>query len=88
VSSWIHGSSVASQSDCMRSILQHRPPTQLHLLKYVPFSFTGQKQLTQVFLTDLRIFLQSTHYGRSSKTREVCHRLCLAHQKGDLKTRR
>lgn len=33
----------------MMSILQHRPPTQSHLLKYVPFSFTGQKQLTQFF---------------------------------------
>ena len=57
---WIHGLSVASQSDCMRSILQHHPPTQLHLLKYVPFSSTGQKQLMQ-FLKKTSVFFFKAH---------------------------
>jgi hypothetical protein len=38
-------------------------------------------------LVELRVFLQGTHYSWSSKTRRICHRLCLAHKERDLGTR-
>ena len=38
-------------------------------------------------LVDLCVFLQGTHYGWSSKTRRICHRLCLAYKGRDLGTR-
>ena len=38
-------------------------------------------------LVDLRVFLQGTHYGWSSKAGRICHGLCLAHKERDLGTR-
>jgi hypothetical protein len=45
-----------------------------------------QSDTAHPLLKDLRVLFQGTHYGRSSKTRRICHRLCLAHQEGDLGT--
>jgi hypothetical protein len=53
-------------------------------VRLVQFRLVRHNSSTPV---DLRVLLQGTHYGWSSKTRRICHRLCLAHKERDNGTR-